>query len=84
MRGAGEHTWWGACVAGGCVWQGGHAWWGCVWQGGMNGGVCVVGGMHGGGVCMAEKMAIAAGGTHPTRMHSCLSLSTIVHGIDEK
>ena len=23
------------------------------------------------GACMAGKMAIAAGGTHPTRMHSC-------------
>ena len=31
------------------------------------------GGMHGGGgVCMAGESATAAGGTHPTGMHSCL------------
>ena len=48
--------WWGeACMAGGV--HGG----GCAWQG------CV----HGGGACVAGKMAIAAGGTHTTGMHSC-------------
>ena len=35
------------------------------------------GGMHGrgacvaGGACVVEEMATAAGGTHPTGMHSC-------------
>ena len=43
---------------------------GCVHDGGR------VGGMHGGGVrgreaCVAGEMATAAGGTHPTGMHSC-------------
>ena len=33
---------------------------------------CVAGGMHGRGACVAGKMAIAAGGTHPTGMHSCI------------
>ena len=51
------------------------------------GGACVVGGMHGEGhawqgagghawhrgreACVARGTAIAAGGTHPTGMHSC-------------
>ena len=30
------------------------------------------GGMGGRGACVAGKTAIAAGGTHPTGMHSCL------------
>ena len=45
-------------------------------------GACMVGGMCGrgctsqeacimGGVCMAEEMATAVVGTHPTGMHSC-------------
>ena len=41
----------------GCVWQGGH-----TWQG-----VC----MAGRRVCVVGEMAVAAGGTHPTGMHSC-------------
>ena len=65
----------GACmvVGGG---GGGH-----VWQEGMcsGGGACMAGGMHvvgeggvyGGGWCVLGKTAIAAGGTHPTGMHSC-------------
>ena len=53
---AGGHAWWGTCMAGGMHGKG-HAWWG---------GVCVAGGS-----CLAEEMAIAAGGTHPTEMHSC-------------
>ena len=36
---------------------------GYAWQG-----VCVAG-----GACMAGETAIAAGGTHPTGMHSCLA-----------
>ena len=68
-----------ACMARGHVWQGA-----CAWQGGMYGrGACVAGcvcdgvwqgGMHGReeGACVAGKMAIAAGGTHPTGMHSCI------------
>ena len=43
------------------AWQGRHVWWGD---------------MHGRehawkGACMAGGTAIAAGGTHPTGMHSC-------------
>ena len=78
----GGHAWRGACMAGGECMVGvalGHAWWG----GGVHGGgacmvgVCIVGGMHGRGVCMvgepcaAGETATAAGGTHPTGMHSC-------------
>ena len=43
------------------VWQGGMHAGGCLWQG-----VCVAG-----GACMAGETATAAGGTHPTGMHSC-------------
>ena len=38
-----------------------------VWQG-----VCMAGGMHGRMACMAEEMATAVDGTHPTGMHSCI------------
>ena len=56
---AGGHTWQGACMAGG---KHGHAWQGaCVAEGGM----------HGRGPCVAGETAAAAGGTHPTGMHSC-------------
>ena len=46
---------------------------------GMHGrGVCGGGGgMHGRGACVAGKTAIAVGGTHPTGMHSCASVSPI-------
>ena len=68
----------GACVPGGHAWQGAcmsravHGR-GCAWQGGMHGGGHVWQGVHGwvaGGVCVAGETA-AAGGTHPTGMHSC-------------
>ena len=47
--------------------------------GGVHGrGACMVGGVHGRGhewwgwgACMAGETATAAGGTHPTGMHSC-------------
>ena len=49
------------------------------WEGGQ-------GGMHGGGhawqgadACVAGKTATAAGGTHPTGMHSCLFNFHVVH-----
>ena len=56
----------------------------CV-AGGMHGRkVCMVGGgMHGRGVhgrrgaCVAGKMAIAAGGAHPTAMHSCITIEQV-------
>ena len=57
----------------GCAWQEGCAWQGacmaveCVWQGGMHGREAYMAG----GACVAEKTAIAAGGTHPTGMYSC-------------
>ena len=67
--------WWGdmhgrgACMAG-------DVWW---WGGDMRGrDACMArghawqGGMRGREVCVAEKAAIAAGGAHPTGMHSCL------------
>ena len=60
----GVHTWQGTCMA-----KGKHAWQrGCAWQG-----ACVAEGecMAGGGACVAGETAIAAGGTHPTGMHSC-------------
>ena len=52
---------------------------GGVWQGAfMAGAVCMAGGMHGRvcvwqGACMAEEMATAVDGMHPTGMHSCFS-----------
>ena len=52
----------GACMAGRHSWQGEH-----VWQGACPaGGACMEG-----RTCVAGEMAIAAGGTHPTGMHSC-------------
>ena len=64
----------GACVARVCmvgVCGRGHAWQEHVWQGDMVG-TCMAGGMHGREACMAGEMAMAAGGTHPIGMHSCL------------
>ena len=50
----------GACVPGGCAWQGGA----CM--------VKAEGGVRGkGGGCVTGDTATAAGGTHPTGMHSC-------------
>ena len=53
------------------LFTGGRAWQG---MGAMHGrGVCVAGGMHGRrGTYMAGEMATAAGGMHPTGMHSCI------------
>ena len=48
----------GGCMGGVC---GGHAWGAC-----MADGVCVAG-----GACVAGEIATAAGGRHPTAMHSC-------------
>ena len=69
MHSEGMHS--GGVQGRGCVWPGGMhgggvsmagaymagvcAWWGCAWK----------------GACMAEEMATAADGTHPTGMHSC-------------
>ena len=63
--------------------RGVHGWGRVWWGGGMHGRVlCMAGGVHGRGcmagghawqgACVAGKTAIAAGGTHPTEMHSCL------------
>ena len=72
-HGAGGHAWQGACMAGGVCMAGGmHGSGMCVAGGGMHGreaymaGACMAG-----GACVAEKTAIAAGGTHPTGMYSC-------------
>ena len=70
----GGHAWQGVCVARGHVWQRGVHY---------KGRACMAGGMHGrghawwglcmaGGACVAGETATAAGGTHPTGMHSCL------------
>ena len=57
---------------GGHALQGVRAWWGACMAGGyVWRGVC-----GGGGACLAGEMAIAAGGTHPTGMHSCFSLQS--------
>ena len=45
----------------------GHVWWGHALQGAcVPRGTCVAGGL-----CVARETATAAGGTHPTGMHSC-------------
>ena len=72
---AGGHAWWGACMAGGVLGRGA-----CVAGGAcMAGGACVVGGgirgrghvwLGEGGPCVAGETATAAGGMHPTGMHS--------------
>ena len=50
---------------------------GCAWSQGVPGlgGVCLVGRVSGPGGCLVEtpQTATAAGGTHPTGMHSCLN-----------
>ena len=81
-------AWQGACMVGVCV-AGGHAWQG-AWKGDVHGrghvwqeGMCGRGDMCGKGACMAGKTAIAAGGTHPTGMHSCFFFffnSTVYRG----
>ena len=74
----GRNVW--VCVHGGrCVWQGGHVWWGM--PGDVHGRGCLARGVCGREACMsctppADTTATAysqwVGGTHPTRMHSCL------------
>ena len=69
-------AWWVVCMVGGmhgrgrggCAWQGGGMYGGGehVWQGGIYGR-----GHMWWGAYVAGKTAIAAGGTHPTGMHSC-------------
>ena len=58
------------------AWQGGVCGRGCACGGGVYGrvGMCGRGGacVAGEGACMAGERATAAGGTHPTGMHSCL------------
>ena len=75
-----------ACMAGGVcmarvayIVRGVHG-----WEGGQ--GASIVEGMHGRGrghvwqgACLAGKKATAAGGTHPTGMHSCLFNFRVVH-----
>ena len=59
-----------SCLStGGGVHDGGHAW---------------QGGMHGRGVCMTGEMATAAGGTHPTGMHSCSTIILVTLGQGER
>ena len=59
----------GACVAGGACMAGGHAWQGVC----MARGTCVA------RACVAGETATAAGGTHPTGMHSCFNLPLRCH-----
>ena len=51
-------AWQGVCMAGLCM------------EGVYMGEACMAGGVRVRGSCMAGKTAIAAGGTHPTGMHS--------------
>ena len=60
------HTWQGGGIHGRGLHGRGLCGRGHAWQG-----ACVVGGMHDRGACMAGEMATAAGGIHPTGMHSC-------------
>ena len=64
----GGRAWWGAYVAGGHACHGGVHGKGCAWQVEA----CVA------GACMAGKMATAAGGMHPTGMHSCSQLVSLL------
>ena len=66
-----EHAWqgcaWlGVCVVGGMHGRGGHVWWGAC----MGGGMCGVGVCGRRGACVTGQTPTAAGGTHPTGMHS--------------
>ena len=47
--------------------------------GGMCGEACIAGGVHGRGACVAEEMATALDGTHPTGMHSCFHLVNLLN-----
>ena len=65
----------GCMVQGVCAWSWGCAWLGGVWSKGVHGprgvhglGRCMVGG---GGLVEIPWTANAAGGMHPTGMHSC-------------
>ena len=56
----------GGALSGGCLVPGGSAPGGClVWGGAWSGGMCLV---------ETPLTASAAGGTHPTGMHSCFVL----------
>ena len=71
----------GSCVAGGACMAGGVHGRGNVWQGAcMAGGCAWQGGMHERGACIAGgcAAAIAAGGMHPTGMHSFLGYYLLV------
>ena len=67
----GGQLWRGVCDQGVCVWPEGMHGWGCALRGACMVGTCMTGGMRGRGVCVAGETATAAGGTHPTGMHSC-------------
>ena len=69
-RGVGGESGPGGCLLpGGCLALGGACSGGWVWSGGSGpGGVCLV---PGGGAGGDPRTATAAGGTHPTGMHSC-------------
>ena len=60
---------------GGCLLGGVPALGGCLlWGGACSGGVPALGGACSGGVTGGDPpMATAAGGTHPTGMHSCVA-----------
>ena len=55
----------------GCVHGGEHAWQGACVVGGVAGGHAWQGECAWQGACVAGETATAAGGKHPTRMHSC-------------
>ena len=72
---AGGHAWlWGGCGYRGHVWQqGGCGCGGCAWlHGGMRGGK---------GAWDMTRYGQCAGGTHPTKMHSCYPTNFILEPV---
>ena len=70
----------GGCLLGGCLlwgvgvcFLGGVCSWGCLLPGGVCSGGCLLRGVPGGD----PPMDTAAGGTHPTGMHSCLPIFSV-------
>ena len=66
------HAWWGeACMSGACMAGDMHGW-GVHGRGVHGREICMAGWTcMTRGACMAGEMATAAGGMHPTGMHSC-------------
>ena len=73
VYGRGDYAYRGACMVGMACMAGGCVAGGACMAGGVYGRAACMAGWHAWqGVCMAGKTAIAAGGMHPTEMHSCV------------